>query len=173
MASPSETRRVLRSHPCVALSSRYPGKAIKAYMISIGWTRVVNSFVLDMGSTVLSQFTVALLFDGYHRRLSLSNAFSAVSKQGMRTPRVRITKQDHRKGDPVSLWSIGESNPWPATNMVATPHCGARFLFVAAGTDETSATGGRQFRPLSNASHCLRSGVRLPGAEQIKNRNHR
>lgn len=35
-----------------ALSSRYPGKAIKAYMNSIGWTRVVNSFVLDMGSTV-------------------------------------------------------------------------------------------------------------------------
>ena len=41
-----------------ALSSRYPGKAIKAYMNSIGWTRVVNSFVLDMGSTVFSSSKV-------------------------------------------------------------------------------------------------------------------
>ena len=34
-----------------------------------------------------------------------------LSSVRMRTLRARITKQDHREGDPVSLWSIGESNP--------------------------------------------------------------
>ena len=82
MASPSETRRVLRSHPCVALSSRYPGKAIKAYMNSIGWTRVVNSFVLDMGSTVLTQFTDALLFDGYLLFMTIQMIFKQKNKNG-------------------------------------------------------------------------------------------
>ena len=32
----------------------------------------------------------------------------------------------------------------PATDMVATPHCGARFLSVEKGFDEISATGGHR-----------------------------
>ena len=48
---------------------------------------------------------------GGRRRLSLSNAFSAISKSGMRTPRVRIKKSATRDGWLISLWSIGESNP--------------------------------------------------------------
>ena len=32
----------------------------------------------------------------------------------------------------------------PATDMVATPHCGARFLLVEKGFDEISATGGHR-----------------------------
>ena len=60
-----------------------------------------------------------------------------------------------------SLWSIGKSNPCSAKNMVATPHCGARFLFFEAGTDEISATGGHQFLPLSNAFSAIsKSGMR-------------
>ena len=59
------------------------------------------------------------------------------------------------------MWSIGESNPCSAKNMVATPHCGARFLFFEAGTDEISATGGHQFLPLSNAFSAIsKSGMR-------------
>ena len=58
-------------------------------------------------------------------------------------------------------WSIGESNPCSAKNMVATPHCGAHFLFFEAGTDEISATGGHQFLPLSNAFSAIsKSGMR-------------
>ena len=48
----------------------------------------------------------------------------------------------------------------PATDMVATPHCGARFLSVEKGFDEISATGGhrilspRPYRPRGpNPSH--------------------
>ena len=52
MALPSDNRRALRSHPCVALSSRYPGKAITGYTIFHDWTIVENSIVLDMGSTL-------------------------------------------------------------------------------------------------------------------------
>ena len=52
MASPSENRRALGSHPCVALSSRYPGKATTGYPIFHGWTIVENSIVLDKGSTL-------------------------------------------------------------------------------------------------------------------------
>ena len=48
---------------------------------------------------------------GGRRRLSLSNAFSAISKSGMRTPRVRIKKSATHEGWLISLWSIGESNP--------------------------------------------------------------
>jgi len=54
MAPPSENRRALRSHPCVALSSRYPGKAITGYTIFHDWTIVENSIVLDMGSTLVT-----------------------------------------------------------------------------------------------------------------------
>ena len=52
MAPPSENQRALGSHPCVALSSRYPGKAITGYTIFHDWTIVANSIVLDMGSTL-------------------------------------------------------------------------------------------------------------------------
>ena len=53
IASPSENRRALRSHPCVALSSRYPGKATTVYIVSNDWTSIANYFVLDMGSTLV------------------------------------------------------------------------------------------------------------------------
>ncbi len=48
-----ENRWALRSHPCVALSSRYSGKAIKDYDIFHDWTIVGNSIAPDMGSTLL------------------------------------------------------------------------------------------------------------------------
>ncbi|MBO7661862.1 MAG: hypothetical protein J6U01_00655, partial [Clostridia bacterium] len=56
------------------------------------------------------------------------------------------------------VWSIGESNPCSAKNMVATPHSGARFLFFEKAADEIPSTGGHRRLSLSNASHCLRSG---------------
>ena len=43
------------------------------------------------------------------------------------------------RSDPTGL------EPMSATDMVATPHWGARSLSVEKGTDEISATGGRQF----------------------------
>jgi hypothetical protein len=49
-----ENRWALRSHPCVALSSRYSGKATTVYTDSIDWTSAANSFVLDTGSTLLT-----------------------------------------------------------------------------------------------------------------------
>ena len=72
----------------------------------------------------------------------------------------------------VFLWSIGESNPCSATNMVATPHCGARFLFVEKAACEISSTGGRRRLSLSNASHCLRSGTRLLHVRITKQDHH-
>ncbi len=37
--------------------------------------------------------------------------------------------------------------------MVATPHCGARFLFVEKAACEISSTGGRGRLSLSNSAH--------------------
>ena len=52
MAPPSENRRALRSHPCVALSSRSPAKYLIVYTISFDWTILAMTIVLDMGSTI-------------------------------------------------------------------------------------------------------------------------
>ena len=52
-----------------------------------------------------------------------------------------------------------------ATDMVATPHCGARFLSVEKGFDEISATGGHRIlspRPYRPRVRILASTCKIP-----------
>ena len=68
----------------------------------------------------------------------------------MQTGKNRQFRQKRKTRKPLKINASGSRSGGiialrlPATDMVATPHCGARFLSVEKGFDEISATGGHR-----------------------------
>jgi len=111
MAPPSENRRALRSHPCVALSSRYPGKAITGYTIFHDWTIVENSIVLDMGSTLIKVGRVFSVLAAY--TVGQENRYARSSARSLLPGRMRSAGKSfnglvnfYKAGKPQIAWHV-------------------------------------------------------------------